>query len=130
MDRHLCARVHRQPGEKVPGNPQHSEILDQYRVRLQILQQAQYLRHLIQFPVLYQGVYCYMYPHMPQMGIPDRLFQLPAVKISGTRTGAESRITEIDRIRSGRVRPFQCRPVPRRSQIFHAQVLLCPQDEM
>ena len=81
---------------------------------------AQHLRHVLQFPVLYQRVHRHMDPHMPQVGETDRFLQLPAVKVPGARARAESGIPEVYRVRAGRIRPLQCLPVSRRSQTFHA----------
>ena len=101
------------------GGVVRAEVLDQHRVRLQVPQEAQHLRHGFQFPVLHQRVHRHVNPHMPQVGAADGFLQLPAVKVAGTRARTESGIPQVYRVRAGGVRPLQCLPVSRRSQTLH-----------
>ena len=119
MDCHLGTCVHSQFRKAVPGNAQHSQVLDQHRVRMQVPQQAKHFRHRFQFSVFDQRVHGHVNTHMPQMGITNGVLQLLPVKIARAGARAESGIPKVYRVRTRRVRPFQSRAVSRRSQVLH-----------
>ena len=107
VNRHLGAGMHPQPRPAFPDHRQQAQILHQHPVRPQAVQKPQQLFRFRQLPILHQGIHRYVNPHMMQMGKADRLCQLISVKIPGTGPGAEGRVSQIHRVRSGRLCPLQ-----------------------
>ena len=84
---HLGTGMHRQIRKARAEHIRHGQVLHQYAVHPQAVEQRQHLPHLRQLPILDEGVHGHMDAHPVQVAVVHGLGQLGAVEVPRPRPG-------------------------------------------
>jgi hypothetical protein len=100
--------MERQQGDNFAGECSHPGILDKNCICTNRIEPDKIFGNAFQFMVMDEGVYCYVDPDIPAVGIIDCFFNFRIGKIRGEFPGAKPFPAQVYGIRTGSNRCPEC----------------------